>query len=114
MSVRGNESMAQLEGAQLTAADLLAIKVPSTRVTTGDIGKDDYQIRLRGYGSFTQDVQPLVIIDGVRVSGTETAFDVLSQIPASDVEDIQVLRGPAAAFLYPFAANGVVEVRTKR
>ena len=115
VSVRGNESMAQLEGAQLTAADLLAIKVPSTRVTTGDIGKDDYQIRLRGYGSFTQDVQPLVIIDGVRVSGTaETAFDVLSQIPASDVEDIQVLRGPTAAFLYPFAANGVVEVRTKR
>ena len=54
VSVRGNESMAQLEGAQLTAADLLAIKVPSTRVTTGDIGKDDYQIRLRGYGSFTQ------------------------------------------------------------
>ena len=41
-------------------------------------------------------------------------FDVLSQIPASDVEDIEVLRGPTAAFLYPFAANGVVEVRTKR
>ena len=114
VSVRGNESMAQLEAAQLTAADLLALKVPSTRSTTGNIGKNDYQIRLRGYGSFTQDVQPIVIIDGVRVSGTETAFDVLSRIPASDVEDIQVLRGPAAAFLYAFAANGVVEVRTKR
>ena len=116
VGVPGNESVARLvtEAAQLTAADLLAIKVPSTRSITGSIGKNDYQIRLRGYGSFTQDLQPLVIIDGVRVSGTGTVFDVLSQIPASEVEDIKVLRGPTAAFLYPFAANGVVEVRTKR
>jgi hypothetical protein len=117
VSVRGNESVARrvTEAAQLTAADLLAIKVPSARGITGDIGKNGFQIRLRGYGSFTQDLQPLVIIDGVRVSGTdETAFDVLSQIPASVVEDIQVLRGASAAFLYPLAANGVVRVRTKR
>ena len=114
VSVRGNESMAQLEAAQLTAADLLALKVPSTRSITGDLGKNDKQINLRGYGSFTQDLQPLIIVDGVRVSGIETALDVLSQIPASDVEDIQVLRGPTAAFLYPYAANGVIEVRTKR
>ena len=118
VSVRGNESVARrvAEAAQFTAADLLALKVPSTRSITGDIGKNDKQIRLRGYGygSFSQDLQPLVIIDGVRVSGTETAFDVLDQISASDVEQIEVLRGPTAAFLYPFAANGVVEVTTKR
>ena len=75
VSVPGNESVARLvtEAAQLTAADLLAIKVPSTRGTTGNIGKNDKEIRLRGYGSFTQDLQPLVIIDGVRVSGRDGA-----------------------------------------
>jgi outer membrane receptor for ferrienterochelin and colicin len=30
------------------------------------------------------------------------------------VAEIEILRGPAAAFLYPFAANGVVNVKTKR
>ena len=113
VGVPGDESVARLL-AQLTAADLLAIKVPSTRRTSGNIGKNDEQINLRGYGSFNQDLQPLVVIDGVRVLGSGTALDILSQIPAYDVEDIQVLRGPTAAFLYPLAANGVIEVRTKR
>jgi hypothetical protein len=30
------------------------------------------------------------------------------------VAEVQVLRGPSAAFLYPFAANGVILVSTKR
>ena len=40
-------------------------------------------------------------------------MEALRQIPASDVEDIKVLKGPAAAFLYPLAANGVVAVTTR-
>jgi outer membrane receptor for ferrienterochelin and colicin len=43
-----------------------------------------------------------------------SAFDALERIPASDVERVEVLRGPAAAFLYPYAANGVINVVTKR
>ena len=39
VGVPGDESVARLV-AQLTAADLLAIKVPSTRRTSGNIGKE--------------------------------------------------------------------------
>ena len=100
-------------GNPLTAADMLASKIPSARVTSGNIGLTGYAIRLRGStASFTQSLGPLVYIDGVKVSRLGGAFDVLSQISASDVEDIEILRGPAASFLFPNAANGVVLVKT--
>ena len=98
-----------------TAADLLVNKAPRFMGTNnGIVGKDDGVLNLRGVGSFSAGVQPLVFIDGVRISTGETALEALGQIPASQVLDIQVLQGPAAAFLYPMAANGVVLVRTKR
>ena len=107
--VPGDEPMAGL----LTAADLLAIEVPNARVTSSNAGKTDYAIRLRASpNSFLLSLEPLILVDGVRI-GVGQAFEVLSQIPASDVEDIEVLRGPTAAFLYPMAANGVVLVRTR-
>jgi hypothetical protein len=96
-----------------TAADLLALAVPRTRVSSGIVGKSDYAIELRPGTTFQGNVQPMILIDGV-VMTTDHAFDALQRIPASQVADIEVLRGPAAAFLYPFAASGVVLVRTKQ
>ncbi len=101
---------------QLTAADLLAIEVPAARVrTTANVGRNDYPIRLRGSAStFVEDADPLILLNGVLISGHGVgAMEALRQIPASDVEDIKVLKGPAAAFLYPLAANGVVAVTTR-
>jgi hypothetical protein len=97
-----------------TAADLLGNKVPGFMLTNnGIVGRDDDILNLRGARSFGLDMQPHVFIDGVMVSGGETAFEALRQIPASDVLGIEVLRGPAAAFRYPLAANGVVLVTTR-
>jgi TonB-dependent SusC/RagA subfamily outer membrane receptor len=96
-----------------TAADLLASEVPRTRVNTGDVGKNDFQIRLRDGVTMSGNVEPLILIDGVLMSNDE-AYDALRSIPASDVREIEVLKGPAAASLYPLAANGVVLVTTKR
>ncbi|HUF76636.1 MAG TPA: carboxypeptidase regulatory-like domain-containing protein [Longimicrobiales bacterium] len=101
------------EGAR-TAADLLALQVPRTRVSSGVVGRSDYQIVLRASNTFQGSTAPLILIDGVVMSQDEGAFDALERIPASDVEGIDVLKGPAAAFLYPYAANGVVNVRTKK
>ncbi len=53
----------------------------------------------------------MLFVDGVRVQGAGI-YDALSQIPAEDVEAIEVLRGAAAAFLHPDGANGVIHVRT--
>lgn len=97
-----------------TAADLLALQVPRTRVSTGVVGKSDYQIILRATNTFQGSNAPLILIDGVVMSQSEGAFDALERIPASDVERLEVLKGPAAASLYPYAANGVVNVVTKR
>ena len=96
----------------VTAADLLAIKVPSTRVRSGILGQNDYSIRLRGFNSITPNSGPLVLIDGILI--VEEALEALRQIPAEDVQDIEILRGPTAAFLFPFAAAGVVLVTTRQ
>jgi hypothetical protein len=99
-----------------SALELLALEVPSINAfSSGVVGQTNYGIRLRGVSTISGNQQPLLVIDGViaSFSGAD-AFDILSQIPAEEVEDIEVLRGPAAAFLYPQAANGVIHVKTKR
>lgn len=96
-----------------TAADLLAREVPSLLAGRGEVGKNDYGISLRAATSLTTNSAPVVLIDGIIVSRIEDALAVLDRIPAADVAEIEVLKGPTAAFLFPFAANGVVSVRTK-
>jgi len=110
--VRG-EPRASAQDNASTAADLLALAVPRTRVASGVVGKNDYAIELRPGTTFQGNVQPMIVLDGV-VMTTDHAFEALQRIPASQVADIQVLRGPTAAFLYPFAASGVVLVKTKQ
>ena len=97
-----------------SAADLLALQVPRTRVNTGIVGANDYQLNLRPGTSLQSNTAPLVLIDGVVLSSDAGGYDALERIPAGDVAEIQVLKGPAAAFLYPYAANGVINVVTKR
>ena len=97
-----------------TAADLLAIQVPRTRVSSGMVGKDDYTLNLRPSGTFQGVSAPMILIDGVVMSLDDGAYAALQRIPASHVERIEVLKGPAAVSRYPFAANGVIVVHTKR
>jgi len=97
-----------------TALDLLALKLPSiTGTMSGDLGSHDAPLRLRGYSTLSQDGDPLIVVDDVAVSG-DFPLETLSRIPASDVASIELLKGPSAAFRYPFAANGVILVRTRK
>jgi outer membrane receptor protein involved in Fe transport len=82
------------------------------RHPTGNVGRGGGSAQLRGLSSLTQSGDPLVVIDGVVARGA--GLDLLRMIPATDVDEISVLRGPAAAFLYPYAANGVISVTTKK
>jgi len=98
----------------VTAMDLLAMKIPSVSLRSpGDVGDNNQAVRLRGFSSITQNGNPLIVIDDVAQTG-DSPLTLLDHIPASDVESIEVLRGPVAAFRYPFAANGVIHVRTKK
>ncbi len=75
------------------------------------------EIILRGVSSLTGDNQPLMIVDGIRVSNASTDGTVnrLADFNPEDVENISILKGGAAAALYGIdAASGAIIITTKQ
>ena len=116
------------DSVELTAvhslSELLSSRVPGLIVqqTTGTEGMAS-RIWIRGPGSLMLGNDPLVIVDGVRVlTAPYTWLDIGPQLPSrlddigiEDIESIEVLKGPAAAWRYGTgAAGGVIRVNTKR
>lgn len=106
-------SVASVNGKNIAAtpvsnvAQALQGKLPGVNVTSQD-GRPDAEIsiRVRGGGSISQSNDPLVLIDGV--AGT------LSDIPADQVESIDVLKDASSTAIYGArGANGVILVTTK-
>jgi TonB-linked SusC/RagA family outer membrane protein len=84
-------------------------KVAGLEILSGamDIGGAD-RVVIRGNRSISGDSQPLYIIDGVPILGDP------SNLEASNIASINVLKGPSAAALYGSEAqNGVVVITTK-
>ena len=89
-------------------------------------------INIRGISSLGLNNNPLIYIDGVRVSnatdggvttggnggfGAQNAQVVgrLNDINPEDIESIEIIKGPAAATIYGTeAANGVIQIITKK
>ena len=92
---------------------------------TGMVGAGA-NIRIRGIGTFSLSSQPLVYVDGIRVNNaTGSGISVqafgsgvvsrLNDFAPSEIESIEVLKGPAAATLYGTeAARGVINIITKK
>lgn len=108
-------SVSSINGKSLAAtpvanvAQALQGKLPGVNVTSQD-GRPDasVSIRVRGGGSISQSNDPLILVDGVSVSS-------LSDIPADQVESIDVLKDASSTAIYGArGANGVVLVTTKR
>ncbi len=95
-----------------TAAELVARKVLDMNPNTGNLGLNANPVRLRGTGTIGLSGEPQVFLDGVRIGGFGPAMEVLSQIPARDVRNIRVLRGPASAFLQG-SADGSIHIETR-
>lgn len=75
---------------------------------TGEPGRDDAQILIRGRSTFGN-TQPLLVVDGViRPTGG------LGRIDPQNIESITVLKDASAAIYGARAANGVILVQTKR
>ena len=81
------------------------------------------RVRIRGQNSFSLANDPIVVIDGVRATssmnnmlGTGSAGPSrLDDINPSEIQSIEIVKGPSAATLYGTeAANGVIVVTTKR
>ena len=103
--------------------ELLTARTPGLTLlsNSGQTGSSS-NIRIRGAGSLSGGYQPVFYVDGVRiesgvVEGTSlfqggTALDFLNP---DDIENIEVIKGPAASTLYGAdAANGVVQIITKK
>lgn len=70
-----------------------------------------------GEGIRLQGLDPehtLILIDGVRVSGRVGGTLDLRRIPASDVEQVEIVEGPSATLYGSDAVAGVVHIRTRR
>ena len=102
----GNETLTQVPVSSVGEA--LAGKMAGVQVTATEGDPDaEIKIRVRGGGSITQDSSPLYIVDGFPVSS-------ISDIPASDIQSIDVLKDAFSTAIYGSrGANGVVLVTTK-
>jgi TonB-linked SusC/RagA family outer membrane protein len=106
-------------------SQLLTGRVPGVDVAApgGTVGSSA-RIRIRGASSLSLSNDPLLIVDGIRVenSTASSTIGVGGQTPSrfndinpEDIEKIDILKGPAAGALYgTAAANGVIQVTTKR
>jgi TonB-linked SusC/RagA family outer membrane protein len=80
-------------------------------------------IRIRGQNTASQAPEPLIYVDGVRVynqpisvgTASRVAVSPLQDIPAEDIERVEVIKGASATTLYGTeAAGGVIQIFTKR
>lgn len=82
------------------------------------------RIRIRGANSLSLSNDPLIIIDGIIVDSNSDSYSIdlggqstsrINDINPEDIEKIEILKGPAASALYgTAAANGVIQITTKR
>lgn len=108
---------------------MISATVPGVRVAMagGEIGGGG-TTRIRGIASLSLGAEPLVYVDGVRVNGQESnsafgSYGYSSNSQPSrildfnpdEIEDIEIIKGPAAATLYGTeASNGVINIITKK
>lgn len=97
------------DGKSANILNSLQGKVAGVNVTTGGGSPNSgSQLIIRGVTSISQSNEPLVILDGMPITGG------LGDINPSDIESVTVLKGSAASALYgQDAGNGVLMVTTK-
>jgi TonB-dependent starch-binding outer membrane protein SusC len=106
-------NMGEIEGIPIpNAATALQGRMAGVTISafTGQPGKNDPVIRIRGVGSYGINNSPMVIIDG---SPSDVA--ALGDLSTDDIQSISVLKDAASASVYGVrASNGVILVTTKR
>lgn len=126
--VKGSEMM-KSRGGVSNPINSLAGKVAGLQITggAGQMGGSS-KILIRGATSISGNNQPLFVIDGVPVEGTDFnttnaargagGYDygnLIQDINPDDIDNISVLKGPNASALYGSrASNGVIMITTKK
>ncbi|RYZ36965.1 MAG: SusC/RagA family TonB-linked outer membrane protein, partial [Sphingobacteriales bacterium] len=93
-------------------SNALVGRVPGivTKQGSGEPGRDNASIFIRGISTFSGGTEPLFVVDGV-----VRTFRDFSQLDANEVESVSVLKDASSAAIFGVrGANGVVLVTTKR
>ncbi|MFY7923674.1 MAG: TonB-dependent receptor plug domain-containing protein, partial [Gemmatimonas sp.] len=101
---------------------LLSGRAAGVQVTTAGATGAGSRIRIRGQASLSLSNDPVVIIDGVRMTSNTGSSSIgvggstpsrLDDLNPEEIENIEVIKGPSAATLYGTeAANGVINITT--
>jgi TonB-dependent starch-binding outer membrane protein SusC len=104
----------------LVSSRAAGVVVTGTSGTTGGGSR----IRIRGSNSVSLTNEPIIMIDGVRANADPGGSTIsvggqnptrLDDLNPQEIENIEIIKGPAAAALYgTAAANGVVQITTRR
>jgi TonB-linked SusC/RagA family outer membrane protein len=104
-------------------ADVLQGRVAGvTLQSVGGVSGSGQRVRIRGANSLSLSNEPLLYLDGVLVSNGKGGISVgggdysrLNDLNPEEIEDIEILKGPAASAIYGSAAsNGVLLITTKK
>jgi TonB-dependent SusC/RagA subfamily outer membrane receptor len=109
--------------------NLISGRAPGVQVLKRS-GTTGTRIRIRGSNSISLSNEPLYYLDGIRLesNATSSTLDIggfgsgigagpsrINDLNPDDIQDIEIVKGPAAATLYGIqASNGVIRVTTKR
>ena len=107
-----------LKGAITTPEQLILGKVAGVNITSnGGAPGAGSTIRIRGGSSLSASNDPLIIIDGVQLSGggISGSANALALINPNDIETFTILKDASAAAIYGSrASNGVIIITTKK
>ena len=95
-------------GASATLGELLSREAGMELGRAGGKGAEE-SIFIRG----TNGGHALILVDGVRVGSATTGTTSLQLIPLSQIERIEIVRGPASALYGSDAIGGVIQIFTK-
>ncbi|MCX6132515.1 MAG: TonB-dependent receptor [Ignavibacteriales bacterium] len=112
-SVQGFQGFSQLISGKVSGVNV--------QIASGNAGSG-WNFFVRGGAGLTGSGQPLIYIDGVRIESGNISpgglggqqISMLSSLNPNDIENVEILKGPAAASTYgTSASNGVVLITTK-
>jgi vitamin B12 transporter len=75
----------------------------------GGVGKVS-TLSIRG----TSSTHSIVLVDGMRLGSATSGFSAIEHIPLSQIERIEILRGPASSLYGQDAIGGVIQILTKK
>jgi vitamin B12 transporter len=100
----------EIERAGSSSLPELLQRQPGIEISnTGGMGKVT-TIGIRG----TSSTHSIILIDGMRVNAATSGFTAIEHIPLSQIEKIEILRGPASSLYGQDGIGGAIQIFTKK